>query len=249
VKVDDIAASRLYEVHLPEIEMIRRAIDKCGRPMVLSLSPGPAPVKHADFFARHANMWRMTDDFWDRWDLLLDMFDRCESWQGWSKEGTWPDCDMLPLGRIGIRTGPGEERWTRFTRDEQITLMTLWTIFRSPLFFGGDLRYNDEWTLSLITNRAVLDMHRTSRGARRVLREGNRIVWAADGPDGVRYVALFNIGEEEAEVAVPLDLLDAAQPAGAVELWTGERIGLLNSVLSARVAPHGAKLFRLHALT
>lgn len=126
--------------------------------------------------------------------------------------------------------------------------MTLWTIFRSPLFFGGDLRYNDEWTLSLITNRAVLDMHRTSRGARRVLREGNRIVWAADGPDGVRYAALFNIGEVEDEIAAPLDLLDAAKPVEAVELWTGERIGRPDSVLSARVAPHGAKLFRLEPL-
>src|SRR5690606_8397450 len=99
VKVDDIAASRLYGSHLEEIRLIRRAIDRCGRPMVLSLSPGPAPLEHADFFAEHANMWRMTDDFWDKWPLLLDMFDRCKKWEGKSRPGAWPDCDMLPLGR------------------------------------------------------------------------------------------------------------------------------------------------------
>ena len=48
VKVDDIAASRLYGIHAEEIAMIRRAIDHCGRPMVLSLSPGPAPLEYAD---------------------------------------------------------------------------------------------------------------------------------------------------------------------------------------------------------
>lgn len=85
-------------------------------------------------------MWRITDDFWDRWELLLDMFSRCRSWQGVPQAGSWPDCDMLPLGHIGVRSvdGGGDDRWTRFTRDEQLTMMSLWSIFRSPLIFGGE---------------------------------------------------------------------------------------------------------------
>ncbi|WP_274365404.1 glycoside hydrolase family 27 protein [Paenibacillus thermotolerans] len=245
VKVDDIAASRLYKSHLPEIELIRRAIDNCGRPIVLSLSPGPAPVEFSEFFANHANMWRMTDDFWDRWDFLLDMFDRCESWQGRSGDGGWPDCDMLPLGHICIRTGPGEDRRTRFTREEQLTMMTLWTIFRSPLFFGGELRDNDDWTLSLLTNRSVLEMHRNSYGAKRVFREGNRIVWSANGPAGVRYVAMFNTGENETYITVPLSLFDVQGSVTAAELWTNLQAGRLDKDITARVAPHGAALFRL----
>src|SRR5690606_9104708 len=124
------------------------------------------------------------DDFWDKWPLLLDMFDRCKKWEGKSRPGAWPDCDMLPLGRIGIRNvdGGAGDRRTRFTRDEQRTMMTLWTMFRSPLMFGGELRDNDEWTPSLLTNRDVLAMHRESRNARQVYRDGSRIVWAADGP-------------------------------------------------------------------
>ncbi len=39
--------------------------------------------------------------------------------------GTWPDADMLPLGKISIRGERGEERWTNFTRDEQYTMMNL----------------------------------------------------------------------------------------------------------------------------
>lgn len=249
VKVDDIAASRLYGSHLEEIRLIRRAIDRCGRPMVLSLSPGPAPLEHADFFAEHANMWRMTDDFWDKWPLLLDMFDRCKKWEGKSRPGAWPDCDMLPLGRIGIRNvdGGAGDRRTRFTRDEQRTMMTLWTMFRSPLMFGGELRDNDEWTLSLLTNRDVLAMHRESSNARQVYRDGSRIVWAADGPRGEVYAALFNVGEAPERVSVALSDLGLARAVHGRELWTGLETGLLAERLSADVPPHGAALFRLEA--
>lgn len=247
IKVDDIAASRLYDTHQPEIELIRNAIDNCGRPMVLSLSPGPAPVPYADFLENNANMWRITDDFWDLWDLLLDMFDRCERWQGKAENGAWPDCDMLPLGHIGIRSvdGGGADRWTRFTRDEQLTMMTLWGIFRSPLFFGGELRDNDEWTNSLLTNRDVLDMHKNGSGAKLVSREGDRVVWSSEGPSGERYVALFNTGETETDVFVNLLDVGIKESATAKELWTGHELGRIDARLSFNVAPHGAVLFRL----
>lgn len=165
VKVDDIAASRLYHIHHQEIEMIRKAIDRCGRPMVLSLSPGAAPPEYGGLLLGNANMWRMTDDFWDLWPLLRDMFSRCEQWYPYTGNGSWPDCDMLPLGHIGIRSvdGGGADRLTRFTPDEQRTMMTLWSIFRSPLMFGGELRDNDPWTFSLLTNEEVLAVHRPGR--------------------------------------------------------------------------------------
>jgi len=249
VKVDDIAASRLYDTHLPEIGLIRKAIDRSGRPMVLSLSPGPAPVHYAEELAGLANMWRMTDDFWDRWELLLDMFDRCESWQGCARPGNWPDCDMLPLGHIGIRSvdGGGADRWTRFTRDEQRTMMTLWSLYRSPLMFGGELRDNDDWTLSLLTNREVLAMHRDSDGARLVFREGDRVVWTTSVPGGATYVALFNTGETELEVSVSGSELALSGNASATELWSGEAWGAVGpeGSLVASIPPHGAKLFKL----
>ena len=163
VKVDDIADSKLYGgPHLAEMGLVRHAIDECDRPIVLSLSPGPAEAAREADFAANADMWRITDDFWDRWEPLAGMFSRCELWYPFVGEGRWPDCDMLPLGRIGIRSVDGAEgalsadRVCRLSRDEQRTMMTLWSIFRSPLMMGGQLRGLDEWTLGLLTNPEVI---------------------------------------------------------------------------------------------
>ena len=120
---------------------------KTGRPIVLSLSPGPAMMKDVAFLQENANMWRISDDFWDDWRLLRQNFILMSIWSGVGQPGAWPDADMLPLGRIGIRAERGESRMTRFTRDEQRTLMSLWSIAQSPLMFGGDLPGNDDFTL------------------------------------------------------------------------------------------------------
>lgn len=248
VKVDDIAASRLYGTHQPEIAMTSEAMKRCGRPMVLSLSPGPAPVESSSFFAEHANMWRITDDFWDQWPLLRDMFDRCRAWRGVPQAGSWPDCDMLPLGHIGIRSvdGGGANRWTRFTKDEQLTMMSLWSIFRSPLIFGGELRDNDEWTLSLLTNREVLRMHRESRGAKEAVREDDLIVWTAEHPEGFNYATVFNVGESQLPLDLPLERIGLPGAAAGTELWSGIPAELAAAgKLRTTVRPHGVRLYRL----
>ena len=103
--------------------MLAKAIKKCGRSVVLSLSPGPALIEKAWHYENNANMWRITDDFWDDWKLLKNMFERCELWQNQVSRGNYPDCDMLPIGKLG--KGFGEERDTRFTKDEQRTMMSL----------------------------------------------------------------------------------------------------------------------------
>lgn len=252
VKVDDIcvtyfAPNDLYSAK-EEIELIRRAVDRCGRKMVLSLSPGPAPLEEKEHLALNANMWRITNDFWDRWDLLLDMFLRCEGWAPYVKEGCWPDCDMLPLGHIGIRSeeyGRGD-RMTDFTPDEQVTMMTLWCVFRSPLMMGGEMQDNDPWTLSLLTNREVLRLLSHSEGARQILRTEEEIVWSSRDEDGSFYVALFNIGP--ALKTIDVSLSDAGLGEGEYllrDLWAGKDGGLIHEKVSAQVSSHGAVLYKL----
>ncbi len=191
VKVDDL--SRPY--HQDEIEMIRKAIDQTGRPIVLSMSPGETPVEKYEHVKTHANMWRTVDDFWDNWSQLNYQFTVCNKWSPYIAPGTWPDADMLPLGHIAIRGERGVDRQTNFTKDEQYTLMTLWSIFKSPLMFGGNLPDNEAFTDSLLTNDEVLYMHKTSVNNRQWYNQEDRIAWTADDPkNGDKFVALFNNG-------------------------------------------------------
>lgn len=186
VKVDDI--SRPYDaVQKAEIEAIRKAIDKTGRKIVLSLSPGATPVGAGSHVKQHANMWRITDDFWDRWGLLHAMFERTDAWTPFRGPGHFPDADMLPIGVIDFG------RPTHFTKYEHYTLMSLWSIARSPLIFGGDMTKLDDFTKEMLTNPEMLEVNQRSTNNRQISRENNLIVWAADAPgSGDKYVALFN---------------------------------------------------------
>lgn len=194
IKIDDL--SRPY--HTAEIEMIRKAIDQCGRPMVLSISPGETPIEKVEHVKNHANMWRTVDDFWDNWSQLNYQFGICAKWAPYIAPGNWPDADMLPLGKISIRGERGAERYSNFTQDEQKTMMNLWTIFKSPLMFGGDLPQNDEATDALLTNSNVLYMHSHSVANRQVSNLNNHITWSAVDPrNGDVFAALFNTGGNE----------------------------------------------------
>jgi alpha-galactosidase len=208
VKVDDL--SRPYIRNEPEIEAVRSAIDRSGRAMVLSLSPGETDIQAAAHVADHANMWRISDDFWDHWSLLDAQFERLDHWSRWRRPGAWPDADMLPIGTIEL----GRKTW--FTQDEQVTLLTLWCIARSPLMIGADLAKLDGPTLALLTNDEVLQVNQASSNNRQLFRtDDGAIGWVADAPGGGRYVALFNTRD-------PWVLSEAKRilPAFAVSLET-----------------------------
>jgi alpha-galactosidase len=254
IKADDM----LWPYHKAEIEGLSDAIKRSGRDMVLSLSPGvELSISNADHLQKHSELWRISADFWDRWEDLRAQFDLCKKWEAFIAPNAWPDADMLPLGHIGIRAERGVDRQSLLTTDEQITLMTLWAIFRSPLMFGGDLPSSDEFTIGLLTNDEVLQVNQASCRNRELLRQGNGIVWIAEaeGSDSASdiYLALFNIGDSEAaRIEIDLSMLGAGGQAdtGYVvrDLWSRIDIGTVQGQLAESVAPHAAKLLRLRLI-
>lgn len=237
VKCDDICRMDMPSAE-EEIKMISKAIEKCGRPIVLSLSPGPAKIEKAWVYEKYSNMWRITDDFWDDWKLLLNMFDRCELWQKHVNRGAYPDCDMLPVGKIG--KGFGNERNTRFTQDEQITMMSLWCIFGSPLMLGCELTKLDDATLKLITNGDVLSLLGMDVQPEQLERDERHVIWAKDADD--LYIAMFNISDESRKISYELPYEDCKT---AEELWSHSNVSIENNVIQADIPMHGAKIFRI----
>ena len=238
VKCDDIA--REYPHCRREIEIISEACRNCGRDIVLSLSPGPAPLSEAEHLKTWSNMWRITDDFWDDWALLKGMFERAEKWCIHAGPGHWPDADMLPFGAIrlcGAETTKG--RWTRFTQDEQRTLMTLWCMMRSPLMMGGELTKCDPFTLSLLTNENVLNIQKSSFCAHPLRTTDEEAVWIAPRKDGQgMYIAVFNLSDEARRIAVTEEETEIPV-SKAVELWTGTD----SLELSAELGPHACAVW------
>lgn len=244
VKCDDIARELPHEE--AELIMLSDALKSCGRDMVLSLSPGPALPEKAELYKQTANMWRITDDFWDQWELLYDMFSRAERWCTHTGAGNYPDADMLPIGPL--RQDYDEKDWTKFTENEQITMMTLWCIFRSPLMIGGEMTGFDDFTMSLITNRDILTMHRDARHSHQVFRKEidgvEHILWTAVSARGGQYVAVFNAGEKESEIKIPLVDLEIYDQISGKELWSGQEVQAEES-LTVKLESHGAKAFLL----
>ena len=242
VKADDM----LGPYHEREITAFATAVRRCGRDVVLSLSPGRSlSLEHAGHLPANADMWRISDDLWDEWPDIAAQFERTARWAPYAGPGGWPDADMLPLGRIGIRAERGTDRSSRLTPDEQRTLMTLWCMARSPLMYGGDLPASDPRTIALLTNDDVLAVLNHSSGNRQVLREGDLVVWTADATDrDGRYVAVFNTGA--APLPVDLPLSSAGVPAGrrATDLWTGADLGVVDRSLTTTLPPHGSMLVR-----
>lgn len=255
VKVDDLS-SPIYFTE--EVEMIRKAIDRTGRKIVLSTSPGETPVDHAAHVQQHANMWRTVGDFWDNWRQLKEHFEVFDRWNKWRAFGAWPDGDMLPLGHIGIRAERGKDRMTAFTKDEQYTLMTLWAIFKSPMMFGGDLPGNDSFTLALLTNKEVINVLNNSTNNKPLFRTSDNAAWVADDPKtGDKFLAVFNIADAPrpqnannkaaTQVAVSLSSLGFNSSCTIKDLWLGKTVGTFTGEFSPMLNRHGAGLYRISA--
>ena len=235
IKCDDICRMDAASSK-DEIRMLHNAIEKCGRKIVLSLSPGPAILDEQDFYHENANMWRITDDFWDRWELLLDMFDRCRKWQPYVKEGGYPDCDMLPLGKLS--KGFGSERDTNFTLDEQKTMMTLWCIFRSPLMIGAELTKLDADTMELLTKEPLYRMLKEVTASEEAVKDDDYIIWKAES-EAKKYYAVFNISNDT--ITAPLDRIEDKLD-GALEIWSWKTV---KKDESFEIPPHGVILLSM----
>ncbi|MBU0474638.1 MAG: glycoside hydrolase family 27 protein [Bacteroidetes bacterium] len=251
IKADDMTAlngNPADENRLNDIKMLSTAIKKSDRPIVLSLSPGPASITQAEFLEEHAQLWRISDDFWDKWSDILQQFDYMRTWQKHIGPKTWPDADMLPIGKIGIRAERGDSRFTRFTKDEQITLMSLWSLFKSPLMFGGNLPDNDKFTLELITNDEVLAVNQHSKNNHEVYNKDGIIAWTADAKNSEEiYLGIFNTTDVDTNVVIDLKSLGLSDNEyRARDIWIKEDIDSFKDSIKIKVNLHGAKLLKLN---
>ncbi len=260
LKVDCIAD---HPFRPTEIRQIHDAIRKVGGPMVLSLSPGPTQLEHADVVSRQSQMWRIADDIWDGWRFEQDgkplawpngvasAFDNLAKWSAYAGPGHWPDADMLPFGVLKPHPGWGDPRVSGLTPDEARTQFTLWAIARSPLILGANLTQLDDATRALITNRAVIAIDQTAWASHPVALpagfEGFRAWIALTGSRAhpTRYLAVFNLGDAPAHLAADWDQLGLPSGRhGTRDLWSGARTAPATGP-AVDLPAHGSTVFRV----
>jgi len=264
IKVDCIS-DRPYRI--TEIEQIKSAIQKTGRPIVLSLSPGPTAIEHGAEVGEYAQLWRITDDHWDGWTFphkpgdgdfpsgILEAFDKLAKWFPYTHEGNWPDADMLPWGSLTPHPGWGEPRQSRITQDEQRTEFTLWAIARSPLILGANLTKLDDFTRSLITNYAILFMNQNVTYSRPVDVSGqpgfeHARVWRGSiNEPGARnyaeFFAFFNLDDKPVILKATWKQLGLEGGKHTVQnVWT-EAIGKETREITVNLPAHGSTVYEI----
>jgi len=250
IKVDCIS-SRPYKGE--DIRMLSAALRKTGRQIVLSLSPGGAPMEKIEQMRKYAQLWRISDDVWDLWHSTVDypqglgdQFPRVAKWAPLIETGHWPDADMLPIGYLGPAPGWGQARQTRLTHDEQRTLLTLWCMFRSPLMIGANLTAADAWTTSLLTNPEVIAVDQRS-SQNRVLRATDTMVtWTAQAPsESDQYIAVFNLQDTEQKFHYKwTDFGPEPRKHAVRDLWERRDLDAAE-YFSVTLPPHGSVLYKI----
>jgi hypothetical protein len=263
IKVDCISD---HPYRPTEIRQIADAIRKTGRPIVLSLSPGPTQLAHVAEIQKYAQMWRITNDHWDSWQFphqtpdgfpfgLQDEFDMLAKWSAYTGPGSWPDADMLPEGWLGPHPGWGQPRTSRYTPDEQRTEFTLWAISRSPLIMGANLTRLAPFTRSLMSNEEVLRLNQTAVESHPGELPADPAAhdsypqryWVArtGGPHPHTYIAVFNLADAPAKANLPWMVFRLSNAPHAVyNVWDQQHIPAASS-LQVELPAHGCALFRL----
>src|SRR5450432_182002 len=246
IKMDDASLRTYYQ---SEVEAMHKAIEQCGRPMVLSLSPGQQFQFHENMVA-NANAYRISFDFWDNWSQLEKQFDHCKQWSPVSGPGHWPDADMIQIGKISKRGPEGVERYSHLTDDEQRTHLTLWCIFRSPLMMGGNMPENTDFVKDLLTNEEVLDVDQNSVDSRELYRKDSTIVWVSQPKGNAKEwnIAFFNLNPEIHPVSIDFAAIGLKQKCKIRDLWNKKDLGIFKKSFVLPVNAHGAALFRLSPL-
>ena len=262
IKLDCANAEDETRPHRLDIMRVSDAMARDARGFVLSLSPGGfSNISQINDIRPFVSMGRATDDFWDVWGLYMN-----SGGGGGAKSGAshwdaardlvagvrntapdqyWIDMDMLPFGRIGHTPwctkpftghGPGCARQTRYTADEEMSILTLWALVQSPLILGSDLTTLDAGTATRVTNPRVLAFTEDIGDAWEALRRNasggmaaGYLAWRASskrgaGAGAAGYAAVFNLADAAATVKVRWrDLGLLGGPGGSVvDLWTGE---------------------------
>ena len=245
IKADDIAAALCTR---EEIAALHRAIQKTGRPIVLSLSPGPGDGEgHRILCGRtptcgasptiSGTIGGPLRQF--RPDVDLEPATRSPA------PGRTPTCCRSAAS--GFAPSAARARTTRFTRDEQRTLISLWSIAAVAADVRRRLAEQRRFHAFLLTNDEVLAVDQKPARSRQLFQRGDQIAWTSDAAaPNTRYLAVFNVGDQ-APLDIRVNWAELGLPATCAvrNLWEKKDLGTVENGYTFKIPPHGSGLYRV----
>ena len=227
-------------------QLMRAALDKTNRDIVYSLCQyGMGDVwKWGNDPSVQANCWRTHGDIIDRWGSVWDIIQSEVGHAPYGGAGHWNDPDMLQVGIVGF----GHTHASRLSKNEQITHISMWCLFASPLLIGCDMTRLDPFTLAILTNDEALDLDQDPLGQEASLvfkDDHDGEVWARPLSDGTWAVGLLNGAPEDEILTVRWSDVGITGSQKVRDLWLHENVGTFDGSYSVSVPSHGTVLLKI----
>lgn len=199
-------------------------------------------------WARYPNCCRTTGDIRDTWGNMSRIgFKQQDKWAPYNVPGHWADADMMVIGVVGW---DGELHHSRLTPDEQYTHVSLWSILASPMFLGCDMQQLDDFTLSLLRNNEIIDVHQDELGyqAMPFFKDDRSVVYAKPLVDGSMAVGLFNYGDKPLDMTVSPSDFGIRGEQTIRDLWRQQDVWKKEAKekFTANVPSHGVVMIRIY---
>jgi alpha-galactosidase len=125
--------------------------------------------------------------------------------------------------------------------------MSLWCLMAAPLFYSGDMKKLDAFTLNILCNTEVIEINQDPLGqcARVVGQPGKTFVLVKDLEDGSKAIGLCNPGQFSAMVMVAWSAVGLAGPRVVRDLWRQKDLGTFEDRFEAKVPRRGVVLVRV----
>jgi len=162
--------------------------------------------------------------------------------------GHWNDPDYILIGYVGnarSQNEPGQP--TKLTPNEQYSYMSMWSLMAAPLFFSGDMRMLDDFTLNVLCNAEVIEVDQDPLGkqARPLLQDDETLILARPMEDGSLAVGLFNLAQVTREITADWSLLGLQGTYRVRDLWRQKDLGTFNGRFAAKIVRHGVAFVRM----
>jgi len=242
IKYDDIIPSP------SEVDAVVNAIEKCGRDIVLSLSPGNGHNDDGWPAYFRANMIRTSGDIWDtredfrwvfeRWQTFMPLLDKLPP-------GCWLDMDMIPFGELQVwnasgetgeilMNGSGSRRQSQLNSAQKRTFMTMRALAASPLMMGGNLPGTDAESFQLLTDPAVLACNQNGVIGKLVTFTDWTNTWRTPhrSQAGAGWFGIFNRdGNQPREIVADAKVLGIPPASRLYDIWNRRELGNLGQPL------------------